>query len=1533
MLRSKSLNYNRFNSKWSSEDEVSIEIQPIIDYCDALQTSLEEFITTVHLMMLNKYTNEDSIYTDLYHLNSTSHCYLEIKKGTHFNKLINQLAHSQNSNDLSYTFVAEKEISQDVLNKYQYIMGISFEVTDKNIKLKLYFQNPLIPQWYAKQYLQHFLLLLNEILKEDNRALDTINWNTDMDIKEIESFCNGPKIVFDFQTKLDEIFSRVATENSNSIAVVGYEGSNKISFTYKELNDRVNALALELQDLNVIENDPVVVHMERGIGVIISLLAIFKVGGVYIPIDTTYPEDYINYIIKDTGAKVIIRNTTNTMIKLDKTKILYLDIIKKPKNCYIEINNHCKTEDPCMIMYTSGSTGKPKGVVHSQRQIINRLYWMWNDYPFDSEDRIAQRSPINVMPSIWELIGGLLHGRTTVVIPDAVNRNPTQFLDYVVEHQITFMTITPTIMNLLVNAAHKTKRVPSFKLIIVGGEFLEASLFQRFMETFKVSCIVNDFGATETNTIFHTQPTINSRQELDTPFRPITNVSAYIFDENIKLLPFGIEGEIYIAGPNLALEYLNLQDITKDRFVYWTNSNGEKVRVYGTGDMGYLLPDGSFYITGRKYHQVKINGMKVELGEVEKTIIQLEEVSDCVVVEKKLSTEKIILEAYIVKANENLTKKELLNHISAKLPSYMVPKYIEFIEAIERLPNGKKNRKAYQQQDKKTLPENWKSDEIESIKSQVTQIAAEILERNIESIAVAEEFSYIGFDSISIIQFSEKISEFFDINIAVVDLFNYPTIAKISDFISQSRTNAYKEIVNNDHQVAKQVNNTNYLAIIGMSGRFPGAEDINIFWDNLCQGKCCIKEIPIQKWDAQEYYDPDPSRVGKSYSKWGGFLEDIDTFDPLFFNISPEEAKNMDPQQRLCLMESYRALEDAGYSSEKLVSQQVGVFIGARQGDYKELISAEKIPPNSNTVLGNDLALLAARISYFHDFTGPSLVVDTACSSSLTALHLACQSLKLEESDVALVGGVCITNHPNFYIGTSKMNIFSPSGECRAFDNKADGFVHGEGVAFIVVKPLERAIRDKDRIYSVICGTAINQDGHSNGITAPNGEMQTKLQTSLYKKLNINPSSIGYIEAHGTGTKLGDHIELNSLLRTYENYTNEKHICALGSVKPNIGHLTAAAGISGLIKSVLCLYKRELVPSIHYKEQSDMINLENSPFYINTLWKPWVSKDGGPLRAAINSFGIGGTNVHCVLEEPPRVINYQKDQKPYYLIPISAKTDESLNAQIKKFKEWLQCNKTRELISDLSFTLLRGRDIHEKGWVFIVNDMQDLENKLNLLDENDPSSIYFEKEKSSDEYFIEDYEIKDLYSKLFAQKEYKITLRKLANYLIKNKEIELEQLFKLENVKTISAPQYVFRKERYWINTELKNLYDDRTNQKISRKNYVNQNDSIFDQVKAILCEILGMEDLDSNKDLEFYGFSSVKAIDFKYRIEKMLNTEVSVPELIQHTSLKSISDYIVELTAHVSRQEQSDEFYSNELNIDNMTESELIELLALLEK
>ncbi|MCU4786290.1 AMP-binding protein, partial [Bacillus cereus] len=303
MLRSKSLNYNRFNSKWSSEDEVSIEIQPIIDYCDALQTSLEDFITTVHLMMLNKYTNEDSIYTDLYHLNSTSHCYLEIKKGTHFNKLINQLAHSQNSNDLSYTFVAEKEISQDVLNKYQYIMGISFEVTDKNIKLKLYFQNPLIPQWYAKQYLQHFLLLLNEILKEDNRALDTINWNTDMDIKEIESFCNGPRIVFDFQTKLDEIFSRVATENSNSIAVVGYEGSNKISFTYKELNDRVNALALELQDLNVIENDPVVVHMERGIGVIISLLAIFKVGGVYIPIDTTYPEDYINYIIKDTGAK------------------------------------------------------------------------------------------------------------------------------------------------------------------------------------------------------------------------------------------------------------------------------------------------------------------------------------------------------------------------------------------------------------------------------------------------------------------------------------------------------------------------------------------------------------------------------------------------------------------------------------------------------------------------------------------------------------------------------------------------------------------------------------------------------------------------------------------------------------------------------------------------------------------------------------------------------------------------------------------------------------------------------------------------------------------------------------------------------------------------------------------------------------------------------------------------------------------------------------------------------------------------------
>src|SRR5436309_5626180 len=317
------------------------------------------------------------------------------------------------------------------------------------------------------------------------------------------------------------------------------------------------------------------------------------------------------------------------------------------------------------------------------------------------------------------------------------------------------------------------------------------------------------------------------------------------------------------------------------------------------------------------------------------------------------------------------------------------------------------------------------------------------------------------------------------------------------------------------------------VAIIGMSGRFAGSAHLEAFWSHLQAGENCIEEIQREGWETCTLNsDPDSEQMKTSQVKWGGMLEHIDQFDPLFFNISPLEATRMDPQQRLFLQEAYKAFEDAGYCAEQLSDKRVGVFVGARASDYQEQVlrkgSALRLSEmDSHLFLGNDMAILAARISYFLNCKGPSLTIDTACSSSLVAVHLACESIRTGESEMALAGGVFVLSSPGFYVMTAKINVLSPDGICRAFDNTANGTVIGEGVGAIVLKPLDTALRDGDHIHGVIVGSAINQDGKTLGITAPSMLSQKALLTDLYKKAAIHPETVSYIEAHGTGTKLG----------------------------------------------------------------------------------------------------------------------------------------------------------------------------------------------------------------------------------------------------------------------------------------------------------------------------------------------------------------------------------------------------------------------------
>jgi acyl transferase domain-containing protein len=427
---------------------------------------------------------------------------------------------------------------------------------------------------------------------------------------------------------------------------------------------------------------------------------------------------------------------------------------------------------------------------------------------------------------------------------------------------------------------------------------------------------------------------------------------------------------------------------------------------------------------------------------------------------------------------------------------------------------------------------------------------------------------------------------------------------------------------------------TEPIAIIGIGCRFPGANNPEAFWQLLRNGVDAIAEVPKDRWDIDAFYHPEPGMPGKIYTRYGGFLERVDGFDANFFGISPREAERMDPQQRLLLEVVWEALENAGIAPSALSGSQTGVFIGCGNYDYGLLLARDLSAINAYNGTGSTIGITANRLSYVLNLRGPSLTVETSCSSSLVATHLACRSLQSKESDLCLVGAVSLMLTPEQTIVYSHAKMMAPDGRCKTFDASADGYVRGEGCGVLVLKRLSDAVRDGDRIGAIIRGSAVNQDGLSNGITAPNGPSQQAVIRQALQNAGVAPSQISYVEAHGTGTSLGDPIEVKSLKAVLMKDRNSEQRCWLGSVKTNIGHLEAAAGMAGLIKVVLSLQNREIPPHLNLKQLNPYISLAGTPFSIPTECQSW-NAGMEPRFAGISSFGFGGTNSHTILEEAP----------------------------------------------------------------------------------------------------------------------------------------------------------------------------------------------------------------------------------------------------------------------------------------------------------
>ncbi|WP_198520502.1 SDR family NAD(P)-dependent oxidoreductase [Kitasatospora sp. CB02891] len=596
-------------------------------------------------------------------------------------------------------------------------------------------------------------------------------------------------------------------------------------------------------------------------------------------------------------------------------------------------------------------------------------------------------------------------------------------------------------------------------------------------------------------------------------------------------------------------------------------------------------------------------------------------------------------------------------------------------------------------------------DRDEVVRAVEDALCAELyLERH--EIDARQSFHEMGLESVGAVRMTQRLGERFGLSIDPVALFDHPTVPRLAEHLLTADRTAPAPAPAEEPAPAPSRDD---IAVIGMSGRFPGAENLDEFWANIVAGRHSFAEVPRGRWAVDPVYDPDRRVPGRTYTKAAAMLPDVDRFDAALFNISPLEAEVMDPQQRLFLQQAWAALDDAGHAVHSAERTRCGVFVGCAPGDYSLLLAEAGQADSGHAFLGTTSSIMPARIGYLLNLVGPTMAVDTACSSSLVAVHLAAESIRRGECSMAVAGGVALMVTPQLHIRASKVGMLSPLGQCLPFDAAADGTVLGEGVGCVVLKRLDRAIADGDHIHGVIRATGINGDGRTNGITAPSARSQAALIAEVHERAGVTAEDIGYVEAHGTGTPLGDPIEVKALTEVFRRTTDRVGYCALGTVKANIGHTTMAAGVAGLLKVLLALRHGELPPAPAFDAPNPKTGLESSPFFVVPERRPWQPGAQGVRMATVSSFGFSGTNAHAVIAEAPRLPAPPQQPDGDHLVVVSARDEAALGRALARLSAAL----TGDLsLRDVAFTLAVGRSHWPVRIAFVADDLAELGQRL-----------------------------------------------------------------------------------------------------------------------------------------------------------------------------------------------------------------------------
>lgn len=1157
----------------------------------------------------------------------------------------------------------------------------------------------------------HFRMLLEEIAANPGQTLAALPLLTAVERHQILVEWNATAADYPKHQCVHQLFEERVERTPDAVALV-FENQR---LTYRELNQKANCLANYLIRQGIGADALVGICVERSIEMVVGLLAILKVGGAYVPVDPKYPQERLAFILEDAETHLLLtqEKLRHNLPKTD-CAVLALDTQWADIACESQENLPCTVSSDSLayIIYTSGSTGRPKGACITHRNVA-RFVKNSNFTRLDAGQVFLQLSPIAFDAATLEIWSPLLNGGKLAIMPPP-QPSLAELGEAIRHHEITTLFLTTGLFHLMVE--ERLEDLGTVRQLLTGGDVMSLVHAQKVLGDLPGCQLTNLYGPTENTvvTTFYPLPA-DSQHRASVPIgRPIANTQVYILDHNRQPVPIGVAGELYAGGDGVGHGYHKRPDLTAQSFI--DNPFGEG-RLYKTGDLVRYLPDGNIEFLGRVDGQVKIRGFRVEPGEIEAIIVQQPEVSKALVIAREDQPGQKYLAAYIVPANGTSPNLETLRQrLATRLPTYMMPTAWAVLPHLPLTAHGKIDRKALPVPEpiRQTVPsaQTGNASRQTDLTQQIAAAWREVLRTDI--IGLDDNFFDVGGTSLLLVKLHNRLSISLGMTLSPVSLYQYPTIQALAAYLSQPAKAAHYFSQADNLPLADAS-----IAIIGMSCRFPGANDVEAFWRNLCEGV-----ESITRFADGEVYAADRGLLGQpNYVKAGAFLNGVDLFDAHFFGYSAKEAEMMDPQQRILLECAWEALEQAGYTPDAYPGR-VGMYAGAGPNTYllNNVYPAHRFAHGRGfwqpmhdlaLTLGHEKDFLPTRISYKLNLTGPSVNVQTACSTSLVAVHMACQALRNGECDLGLAGAVSISLPQNIGYLHHEGMIFAPDGHCRSFDASAQGTVFGDGAGMVVLKLLDHALADGDHIYAVIRGSAVNNDGAAKvGYAAPSVVGQSKVISAALRSAQVSASSISYVEAHGTGTAVGDPVEVEALSGAYRQDTAQTGFCAIGSVKTNFGHLMIAAGMPGLVKTALSLQRGLLPPSLHYVRPNPRIDFANSPFYVNTQLAAWPV-NGTPRRAGVSAFGMGGTNAHLILEEAPMTgqVLEVTCEREWCVLAMSAKTEPALRILAQHFADYLQsCPDTA--LSNVCFTANVGRKHFNHRLAFASRSVDQLRTQL-----------------------------------------------------------------------------------------------------------------------------------------------------------------------------------------------------------------------------